>query len=117
MGFIKEAGGDGALASGEALIRSQSPSYFAAEPERSASWVVGGGVTQGTLLDAGGMGDGSDCFRGAQRVGGAGLRPQRVCARETVTAPVSRFCRCSRVTGEDTEAERGQGAGPRSCSG
>ena len=33
MGSIKEAGGDVALASGDALIRSQGPSYFAAEPE------------------------------------------------------------------------------------
>lgn len=33
MGSTKEAGGDGALASGDALIRSQGTSYFAAEPE------------------------------------------------------------------------------------
>lgn len=42
MGSTKEAGGDGALASGDALIRSQGPSYFAAEPE-----VLGSGLALG----------------------------------------------------------------------
>ena len=45
MGSTKEAGGDGALASGDALIRSQGPSSFAAEPEGAglgscAGWVM-----------------------------------------------------------------------------
>ena len=46
MGSIKEAGGDAALASGDALIRLQGPSYFAAEPEgpglraRAGWWVM-----------------------------------------------------------------------------
>lgn len=33
VGFIKEAGGDSGLASGDALIRLQGPFYFAAQPD------------------------------------------------------------------------------------
>lgn len=51
----------------EALIRSQGPSYFTAEPERSASRVVQEPPAWGTLPSTGGDG----C---SARGGGGGLR-------------------------------------------